>query len=73
MTLENYDKAVDNLLTAEMQAVEPVGAEIGPQQLLRQGHLLSQLLGPLKLVWVDLLPDYDAVVGHVITGMGELE
>ena len=49
VTVEVHDEPVDQLLTSEVQALEPIAAQVLPQDLLLGGHLLAQLPGTLAL------------------------
>ena len=64
MAVEVCEEAADDLLAAEVPAVQTVGAQALPEHLLGPGHLPAQLLHPPDLRAADLLPDHNITSRH---------
>jgi hypothetical protein len=59
VAVEIDNVTVDNLLAAEMEAIQLVAPQGGPQLRFRRCHSAAQLFSPRELLWGDLLTSDD--------------
>jgi hypothetical protein len=64
VAIEVDDESIDHLLAAEVQTMQPVAAQLVPQQSLRIGHMPAQLLCTLDLCGSDSLANHNVAGGH---------
>jgi hypothetical protein len=64
VTVEIDDEPIDDLLAPEVEAIETIGPQSGPQTPLSPRHGAAQFFGALEFVWINLLAGDDALFRH---------